>query len=341
MKKATIATPLIFLVLLIAAYVAYINLSDNRVLPTDSSQPLTPASAKSVNERAYQNAIDQQLPMISTKAPRSLSNINHEADLGTDNQGNLLINDEITQLFEFYLSAMGEEPLEVLLTRIQQDLAQQLSAEALQQALGLLKRYVDYKIALTELAEPTVEANDPGAKLTAIRQQKADLMALRSQYFTADEHQAFFEDEEVYDDYMLNRLSVSADDSLDAQAKQERITALEKSLPDEVQALRQKVSRHADLFATTEAMKQSGASNEALFQVRAASLGTDAAQAMARLDADRKQWQQRLNRYVQERNQLQKAGLTDEDKQRALNRYIEDNFTGTERLRVRALDSSM
>lgn len=341
MKKATVTYPLIFLSILVAAFIAYASLSARTAPPEQDTYQLTPSTAKSVNESAYQSALAAQHSSIDKPEPTSLQNIRHEVTLYTDAQGNLLVNDEITQLFEFYLSAIGEEPLETLLARIQQELTQQLSEESLQQALGLLKRYVDYKIALTELNEISIDDADPAEKINAIRQQKAALMVLRDDHFSEEEHQAFFEKEEIYDSYMLDRLTITADASLDAETKQERLTALDRSLPGDVQVVRHKVSRHADLFTTTEAMKKSGASNEALFQVRAASLGNEAAEAMAKLDAERQQWQQRLNRYVKERNQLQQAGLSDEDKRLALNTYIDSNFSSTERLRVRALDSSM
>eukprot|EP00487_Bulimina_marginata_P003880 TRINITY_DN19357_c0_g1_i1.p1 TRINITY_DN19357_c0_g1~~TRINITY_DN19357_c0_g1_i1.p1 ORF type:complete len:105 (-),score=15.93 TRINITY_DN19357_c0_g1_i1:182-496(-) len=87
--------------------------------------------------------------------PPSIADINHDVVLKTDADGNLIVGEEAKHLFEFYLSSIGEESLEQILTRIQLELDEQLQPPALDQALSLLKRYIDYKIELAELETAT------------------------------------------------------------------------------------------------------------------------------------------------------------------------------------------
>jgi lipase chaperone LimK len=140
---------------------------------------------------------------------------------------------------------------------------------------------------------------------------------------------------------MLNHLSIVGDQSLDKETKRQNLESLEQALPEDVRAVRQQVTLHGNLYEQAKTMKAEGASNEEVFQLRAVSLGEDAARAMAKLDADRALWQQRLTNYSQQRNIINDSGLSKQDQLLAINDLIETNFSGTERLRVKALSSSL
>ena len=75
--------------------------------------------------------------------------------------------------------------------------------------------------------------------------------------------------------------------------------------------------------------------------MRAETLGDDAAKAMAELDVSRRQWKQRLDDYTAQRNEIMDSGLSQQDAVVAINELIDTQFTGTERVRVRALNSAL
>lgn len=109
--------------------------------------------------------------------PPSLAGAHHGVQLRMDAQGNLLLQADLLHLFDFYLAGREEEGLDKVLTRIHRDLATQLREPALDQARDLLRRYVDYRIALQGL--PATDASlDPGA----LRQRLDALNALRQQF---------------------------------------------------------------------------------------------------------------------------------------------------------------
>src|SRR5690606_425808 len=97
----------------------------------------------------------------------------------------------------------------------------------------------------------------------------------------------FFEQEEIYDNFMINHLEIVNNKTLDENAKRQSIASLEQSLPEELKATRQKVSLHGDLYERAKKMKLEGSSNEEIFQLRARALGEDAANALAKLDKKR------------------------------------------------------
>ena len=299
-------------------------------------------SAKAINQRLLDDALTQGIININQENVTSLSGIKHETNILTDAQGNLRVDESIKELFEFYLSSLGEEALEQILLRIQSELNSQLKPPALDQALSLLKRYVDYKIELATIEqEAPFQIENGNSEIENIKYQKSQMNDLRLSYFNQEEYQQFFEREVVFDNYMITHLEIVSDQTLDKEEKQQSIKALEKTLPEELRSVRKKVSLHGNLYEQAKKMKSEGSSDEEIFQIREQSLGAEAARALAKLDNDRVKWQQRLTDYAQQRNTIMDSGLSQQDQLLAINDLIDTNFSGTERLRVKALNSSL
>jgi len=295
------------------------------------------AQARQINQAVQVKALSA-LPKLPT-LPRSLQGSSPDVVLKTDANGNLLIEANILHLFEFYLSALVEEPLETSLTRISLALAEQLQGAALAQARDLLKRYLDYKIALVDVDTiPVLDDAGGTYSLTAIAARQQQLQALRQQHFSAAENTAFFQEENAYDNYMTQYLAIAQDQTLDAARRQQAITQLEQQLPEPMRQARQQATQQTQLYETTEELKKNGASTEELFQVRAQALGAEAAAALAELDKKQADWDRRLNSYQQEREAIRQAGLSEQDQQAAISRLIEQRFEANERLQVQALE---
>lgn len=296
-----------------------------------------PVAALRTNQAIHNQAIDSlpQLPPL----PRSLQGSSPDVRLHRDADGNLLLEAAILHLFEFYLSALAEEPLETSLTRISLALAEQLQGPALTQARDLLKRYLEFKIALAELHDlpSTMDANGHYAlDALALRQQR--LQALRQQHFSAEENRLFFQEQDSYDNFMLQQLQLSQDQHLDAGQRQQALEQLEQQLPEPIRQARAQATQQTQLYERTEQMKQAGASAEALFKIRAEVLGDEAAAALAALDQRQAQWNQRLASYQQERAAIRQSGLSAQDQQAAIASLIEQRFEPSERLQVQALE---
>ncbi|MBK8971321.1 MAG: hypothetical protein IPM37_08150 [Hahellaceae bacterium] len=304
--------------------------------------------ARRINQTVYQQ--QDTLPSVAASSEPSgtLSTLSHGIKLEVDAVGNLVVNSLVKDFFEFYLSSLGEIELPELLARIQLDLRTQLPDQAYQQACDILKNYVDYKIDLAELdAQPGPDwsvLNDKErqlAQLEALRQQRSALAALRERYFTADQNLAFFGEEDAYDAYMLERLTLNSREDLSGDAREQALAALEKSLPEDVQAQRRRVTLPGDVYDRARTMQAKGASDTEIFEMRRETLGEDAAQALAELDQQRKQWRQRLDDYVRERNAIRDSGMSEADQAHAIASLIDQRFQEGERLRVKALDASL
>lgn len=272
--------------------------------------------------------------------PEELRGLEPDRHLATDSDGNLQPNRGLRRLFDFYLANVDREPLPLVLQRINAALSRQLPELARQQALALLERYVDYRMAVGDLQEQLpggVTLN--GFDLPALRQRQAELEALRRSHFGPDESNAFFGKDQKLDDFTLARLAIEQNPALDRDEKQQQLELLEQQLPEEELQARKRATLNGDVYQLTEQLKDEGASNADLFQLRAETLGETAAIELAKLDRQQSDWQGRLAHYREENQKIQQSGLSQNDRDAALSALRKELFSSPEQLRVRALEA--
>jgi lipase chaperone LimK len=309
-------------------------------LPSGITPPasVTASAEKAEQVRVLNRQLSQQpAAQLTTPGalPPSLQGASHGIRLLVDGSGQLLLDPQLLQLFDFYFNAIDEEPVAKILLRIHHDLANQLQGPALAQARDLLKRYLDYRLAMMDLPK---ERQEPTA--AAFAQHLQTLTQLREQHFSTAENQAFFSSDVSQDQFMLAQLSLN-DRGLSPEEHLKQLALLEAQLPPAQRAARQQVSRDGELYAATEAMRQAGASEEAIYQLRAQTLDPQAASALQQLDAQRRDWQARLHAYGQARDSLRQSGLSATDQQSAINQLQASSFDEFERKRVSALDADL
>jgi len=315
----------------------YLTIAHNS--PSLVSNNVSAQQATAINEQVYLQA-NNLLPIHTL--PASLADLDSGVVLQMDKHGNLIVNSDTLDLFEFYLSAMGEEPLEKILLRIRHHIEKQLTFAAKDRAFLLLKNFVDYKIELSTVSKDLKKmTNHEHSQLESLRLQKAQVANLRAHYFSPSTYQAFFQQEETYDNFILSQMEIKQNSLLDATQKKQQLDALIDDLPQEIKQTRETVSRHAELYQAAQTLHEKGASKEDVFQLRASSLGADAAMALAELDDRRNHWRQRLNHYAQQRDAILSSGLDGNDRKMAIENLIQQNFSQPESIRVKALDHTL
>jgi len=290
------------------------------------------------NDVAFEKATSPNLRVIESftkPIPKSLEGIDLNIALPLDGDGNLIVGMEVKDLFELYLSAMGEEELDDILLRIQHALALQLTTPALEQGYDALKRFIDYKVELANLEQQPIDNSQ--SELENIRQQKEILVAIQQEYFSPAESEAMFAAETQYDAFMLEHLTIQQNAQLTSAEKQQQVAALEASLPEEVRAGRENAMAPAKVYQQAQTMRSEGQSDADIYQMRAQTLGEEAASALAQLDQQRDQWQQRVDMFSSEYESISASGLSAEDQQVEVNAVLARDFNATESIRVRAL----
>ena len=276
-----------------------------------------------------------QLPL-----PASLEGVDTSIQLTINEQGFLIVTAALKDTFDLYLSALGEESLQEIRLRVFASLKQQLQQPALGQAEELFDRYIDYKEDLASIQDYLNEQDMVSGQLHGYRQRSEKVKALRYKYFSEEEHQAFFTQEEEYDEYMFQQLSIAQDTQLTPAEKQQQMEDLEHTLPQAVQETRRSATVHGDLYHKVSALKQAGASEEEIYQARVTALGDDAAQSLAELDQKRDLWNSRVSDYKRQKEQVLASGLSQSEKTESLNAWLQDNFTELEQLRVKAITAN-
>jgi lipase chaperone LimK len=202
-------------------------------------------------------------------------------------------------------------------------LARHFAPQDLPRAAQLLDRYVDYRVALGEL-KPPANASDPRALGDAL----AARQKLRRQWFAPDEYDALFAREDALDVFTIARLEIMRDGGLTASQKQERLRSAELGLGDTEVAARAAFVQHEAVAAQNASFEANGATDAQRYAQRSASFGDAAAQRLAQLDADERDWQARLSRYAQAR-----SAQTPPPQLQALAQQL---FSPEERLRLEA-----
>lgn len=333
MKKLLLLAPLFFAACL-ALILWWQPIQPASAPPAATARPL----AAEVPSRAMPSSAPAApaAPVSAThgmpQLPASLRGTSVDGQFRLDAAGNLLISEDIRRIFDYFLSSMGEEPFKQTIARLRAYIDSQLQEPARSQAQTLLDQYLTYKRELIGLERDLPQRAD----LQTLRLRDSQVRALRARLFSAEVHEVFFGLEEAQGQFILQRLAIVHDPSLDDRQKAEEIDRLRDALPE---ALQDHVfaQMQVELRQQTRQLREQGGSAEDIRRLRQQTVGAAATQRLEALDAQRADWQRRLQAYRSEQQKIeQSSGLSDADKRAASERLAEAHFSASERLRLQA-----
>ncbi|MDJ0786448.1 MAG: lipase secretion chaperone [Myxococcota bacterium] len=276
-------------------------------------------------------------PTGSVRPPRALpaSLVGTEEDgaLGVDQDGHFLPTPDAIDLFDYYLSAQGEESLEVIQARVMASIDRQLEGPAAAAARALFADYLRYREQAGSLSSGELVGEDLERRIQYVRE-------LRREVFGSEVAAMLFGEQEARWFVDLERRRIAMDEDLAPEEKQRQLEALYSELPAEVRLSHQRSSAHTRLREDEAELRTRGAGPAEIDQLREERLGAAAAARLAALDADRARWQDRLERFEQERRLLE-ARTPAEDLPVRLEQLLAGHFDEREQIRVRALDPSL
>lgn len=269
--------------------------------------------------------------VVFARLPKSLKGAPLPQLLDLEENGALVINEKIKKLFDYFLSAIGEESLEMIVARIKHQL-RQLPASANVQAQEILEGYLKYR---NELAAIMAQANgEVGQRsfdqIALLREQIADA---RQALFAPDVLEVFFAKQDQYDNYMYARQKLEKSD-LTLAERAAAVELLNASTPDwlvEQQRKSEQVNNYRQLAKT--------GSNDDLRVLAEREFGINAADRLAKLQLERQQWQQNLSQYHVELSELLKTKTAEGDElERQIQQLRLAYFKPRELRRVAAID---
>ncbi len=251
--------------------------------------------------------------------------------------GGALAYGELRRLFDYYLSAVGEQTLEAIVAQIRSELNSRLPSAHAQRAQRLLGLYIEFKRELVEVdAKPELAGNG----VAAIRKRMLAVQDLRARYFTQDEVQGMFGFEEAYDMDAIARLEVSQDPTLTAQQKQQQLAALDAAMPEALRLEREASHGVVRVEQQAAAMRAKGASDDDIYRMRAKEFDPQAAARLADVDREETSWKSRIAQYQNERGRMMKnmANAPESERQTALSLLQQSLFIEAERPRLVAYE---
>jgi lipase chaperone LimK len=268
----------------------------------------------------------------------SLVGTHHGVQLRSHNQA-LIITASLKDLFDYYLSAAGEDSLEKIRDRVSKDLAKQLRGKALAQAMEIWNNYLVYKGELVQFDQqfPANSAQpDKLQHLQVLQQRQLALLALQDQILGANTAAILFAFDRQLDNYTLAKAELLASDLSDEQVQQ-RLINLYAQLPiATVQSLgRNEKQKQLMLIDQNEYL-----SEQQKYHLRVNQVGAAAASRLQKLDEGRRLWQQRIYDFIQQKEQLADASLAANEYQASLDKLYNQHFAPEEQLRARALTAN-
>ncbi len=282
----------------------------------------------------------EQAAIFHSSLPQSLSSSPLPSRLDINEQGQLVINMKVKRLFEFYLSAMGEESLAECILRIRHDLSQQLEAGALDSALNLLEGFLQYQNHIGDIKNDFLARyQDQAYELERVSEMKQSVRQSRSLFFSEHANNAFYKQEDEYDHYMLKKVAIKSDRTLTAEQKRAQYQLLDSDSPQWISQQEQQANLVSRVQEKEQALRQSGGDELAIRQLRVDNYGEQAAQNLAVLDQQRALWSQRVDQYRLESLQiLASTAFTQQEKNQLLDDIRQQHFSGNELVRISALD---
>lgn len=247
--------------------------------------------------------------------------------------GDLNVDANTRGALDVLLASLGNPPRAAELQGLEEALRRAMPGEAATQAMALVRRYAGY----TGAAAADSAGQQAPTTLEELKTLLDKTIALRRKHFDAATAQALFGAEEALSRHALAVQAIEADPQLSYAEKTARIKALREQLPPEA------ASQEApETLATSEmadkinALRQQGATAAQIEQVRQRYLGTDAAQSLGEMEAERARWESRYQAFLQQKKALGATGASDMNAQ--VEALLRQHYSDEELLAARAYD---
>jgi lipase chaperone LimK len=270
--------------------------------------------------------------------PHSLDGTEVDGEIIIDDQHNLVVTRRLRDLFDYFLSAIGEEDLATISQRVDRYIRHRVPEPAQSQAIRLFHQYLGYRDAVGQIQEAGGKALDQ-INPDDIEKQKSAEQQVRLRFFNAHEIQAFFGDSDAFDQYQLRALRIQQNNGLSEIEKARQLAELNAQLPQTMQDDMKTALQYQQLQSMTEAMNNRQASAAELHNMRTNLVGADATARLETLDQTRAAFEQRVNAYLAQRQQvLSQTNLNDTQQQQQIAALRQQGFTAQEQLRLPAFE---
>jgi lipase chaperone LimK len=255
----------------------------------------------------------------------------------TDASSGPLAYGELKRLFDYYLSAMGEQSIEGITAHLRGELERRLPPAQAKRAQRLLDLYIAFKRELLVLeSKPELSGN----AVQAIRARMLAMQDLRARYFSAEETQGMFGFDDAYDMDAVARLEVSQNPALNAEQKKQQLAALDTAMSPVLREAREASLVVVRVEQQAQELRAKGASEDDIYRMRAKAFDPEAAARLADVDREETIWKARIAQYQEQRSKVlqSNAQASESERQAAVLQLQQSLFSQPELPRLVAYD---
>ena len=260
----------------------------------------------------------------------SLEGTDIDGALKADHRGQLIVDLETRDFFDYFLNTVGEVSPEQALGQIRTLAESSLPPDAAAEAMAVLDQYLLYKQRALDIQATPLDArrqNDPSYRLQMLEGAFTDLKRLRQGVFSPEVHQAFFGLEEAYGEYTLASLNVAARTDLSAEAKTALVAWHRDQLPAPLQTSeRRLMASNEQNIQRMATIKAADSPESAGQQLLAQGMSPEAAASVTDYLRERESFDARYQHYQAALEQLEASGLTAEDREAQQGQLLHQHF---------------
>lgn len=314
---------------------------DENALATRSttSEQSTEAGAEPAHiVRHYSNTFQSTAEYESAskfgRLPPHLSDV-RLIELPFDDQGQLIIDDKVKQIIEFFLLAQSDEGLDQAIERLYEYFEMTLPEPAKEQAKALAQQYLAYKEQLdTPQFSDNTNLGDE-ASLADIKLALDERKKLRRELLGEENTEAIFDYEERYEDFSFARLQINANRNLSDEEKDQQIAQAELNLPAGLAEKVRYKRESKNIEHKIAELKQSAGNEAEIFELRKQFYGEKAAERFAYVEDQSPVWQQRVNEFYLQQARIKNDDLlTYEEKKQKIRALKDQSFTYKEQVKL-------
>ena len=292
-------------------------------IATSPSQSLGTASPESPAPPAASQ------PLELSKSSLRDTQVDGEVQFAAD--GSVRYTRSLRQLFDYYLSLTGEVAPAQLRAFVLAQLNVRYPSEVVAQLEQILDRYLACLRAFDQRM-PELSALKGADRLAAMQR-------LRREMLGAELAEAFFAEDEAWDEFALAREALSKDRTLAPGERARALAELEAKLPEALRAGVLGERQSERVLARNSEITEQIADPAARFAAREAEFGSEVAARYALLEREQGNWDARVQAYVAARNELQARTPAAVELQTQLSALRAAQFNESERQRIEALEA--
>jgi len=266
--------------------------------------------------------------------PTSMADI-HIEKFSYNENGQLIINENIKHIVEFFLMATQEEGREQAIARLNEYIDMTLPSDAAKQALVIAQNYLSYK---NSIETPDIPMNSELGNEETLKKLKAalaDKKSVRRQHLGEPVSEVLFGHEERYDDFSLSRLEINANTALSDDEKDQHIAQAENDLPPAMAQKMRSKRQEKNLLQKIDRLKEEGGNSQEIHALRATFYGQKAADRMAYLEDNSDAWQEKVSQFYREQDFIsEQIDLNKDQKSQLISDAKNSIFTPKEQIKL-------